>query len=149
MVYRDNKFVDYSNHPVLHGNKCVYIWRDENGKVFYVGSGTETRAGQRSSRHNEAFLKKLNDKCKCYLLARGIHRLAAFQMEFEVVYYYKLRNAPLINVAYAKDRFKYATCYDAPIFLNSEWEDASKPIHYTIEQFNQRLDYLKPEPINN
>ena len=98
---------DFSNTKYGGHDVYVYVWLDETGKPFYVGSGRGNRASSTSNR-NEAFKAKLNKGCSVLFLAEGLHRLGGNSFEYHLVQRLRDMGFNLVNVGYNRDR-KYSS----------------------------------------
>ena len=77
----------------------VYKWYiKDTGEVFYIGKGTGKRYKTRK-RENKFFMKMLeNHECESEIIKNNLTEKEAFELEKELIAYYRTQNVRLTNV---------------------------------------------------
>ena len=78
----------------------VYVWYiKENGNVFYVGKGSGNRCKTRTRKDNPAFNKiTKNFDCDFKIIKEDLTEKEAFDLEIDMIAYYRGLGSPLINI---------------------------------------------------
>lgn len=97
--------IDFTDTRYGGDGVYVYVWLDENGKPFYVGSGRNNRATSTSRRDNQ-FKARLNKYCSVVFVAEGLHRLGGYSFEIALIEKLSGMGYKLTNVAYNRKRDK-------------------------------------------
>ena len=81
-----------------NGDYCVYLWEDDRGEVFYVGSGKNYRFSAREARSYE-FKKWLeHSQCRPRIVAYGMSKEESLDFEKRLITAFWELDFPLVNV---------------------------------------------------
>ena len=77
----------------------VYAWYiKDSGEVFYIGKGTGNRYKTRK-RENVYFMRTVNKyECESKIIKNGLNEKEAFDLEIELIAYYRIHSRRLTNI---------------------------------------------------
>lgn len=115
-----------------NGKSCVYVWVDDRGNPFYVGSGSKERAFCRSGRrYNLDFMQRSECNCKVIIIADNLSRIGVFDVERQTIRYMVRNKICLAQKAYKNLDPKYGSIIPVPLIKEMclpAWEDICKCI---------------------
>lgn len=127
-----SKIADFSDTK-WKGESCVYVWIDDRGNPFYVGSGSKARAFRRCGRrYNKDFMQRSECDCKVVIVADNLNRIGVFDVERQTIRYMVGKKICLAQKAYNNLNPKYGSVIPAPLIeamCLPAWQDICKDIN--------------------
>lgn len=124
------------------GLYCVYLWEDENGETFYVGSGKGYRFNSANPTARSAeFMERYNNSANPHprILAYGMSKDDALDFEKKAIEAFSEVGFPLVNKAGVANKTRGTITYNGRTRTLAAW---GRDINVSSSTIKQRINKL-------